>query len=67
LKAFLRDPRLVHTVVMLETPISELESGQQDWAAERQHTAKARALAGLPMPQAAVANAPAGTSTIHGA
>jgi deoxyribonuclease-4 len=67
LGAFLRDPRLAHAAALLETPIPELESGQQDWAAEREHMAKARTLAGLPMPQAAVMSALASASTIHGA
>lgn len=50
LGAFLRSPLLAHTTALLETPIAQLENGQPDWAADREHMARARALAGLPMP-----------------
>ncbi len=52
LATFLRSPLLAHTTALLETPIAQLENGQPDWAADREHMARARALAGLPMPPA---------------
>ena len=48
LAALLRDPRLAHATLLLETPIAELSPGKPSWEAERTHTARARALAGLP-------------------
>ncbi|MGZ3673902.1 MAG: hypothetical protein ACXVCO_06295, partial [Ktedonobacterales bacterium] len=54
LETFLRSPRLAHTTALLETPIAELANGQPDWAADREHMARARALAGLAMPPDAV-------------
>lgn len=53
LAAFLRSPLLAHTTALLETPIAELANGQPDWAADRDRMARARALAGLPMPPGA--------------
>ena len=53
LSAFLRSPLLAHTTALLETPIAQLENGQPDWAADREHMARARALAGLAMPPGA--------------
>jgi deoxyribonuclease-4 len=50
LGAFLRDPRLDGAAMLLETPIKELEGGKQDWDAEREHVARARALAGVAVP-----------------
>ncbi|HEX8036895.1 MAG TPA: deoxyribonuclease IV [Ktedonobacterales bacterium] len=57
LGAFLRSPLLAHTTALLETPIAELANGQPDWAADREHMARARALAGLAMPPSAVLSA----------
>lgn len=57
LAAFLRSPQLAHTTALLETPIAELANGQPDWAADREHMAGARALAGLAMPPGAVLSA----------
>jgi deoxyribonuclease-4 len=48
LEAFLRDPRLARTAVLLETPLREQAPGKPDWTAEREHIARARTLAGLP-------------------
>jgi deoxyribonuclease IV len=67
LAAFLRDPRLAHTAALLETPFFEQESGKHDWAAEREHMAKARALAGLSMPPDIAVTAPAAAATSSGA
>jgi deoxyribonuclease-4 len=53
LGAFLRDPRLAGVTALLETPFYEQTPGQPDWAAEREHLARARSLAGLPMPPGA--------------
>jgi deoxyribonuclease-4 len=55
LGAFLRDPRLANTAAYLETPIAEIagapgSSGRLDWPHDREHMARARALAGLPSP-----------------
>ncbi len=50
LAAFLRHPLLAHTTALLETPIAETSTGQPDWAADRAHMTRARALADLPMP-----------------
>lgn len=50
LGAFLRDPRLDGAAMLLETPIKELEGGKQNWDAEREHVARARALAGVAVP-----------------
>jgi deoxyribonuclease-4 len=61
LGAFLSDPRLAHTTALLETPFYEPTPGEHDWVAEREHMARARALAGQPMPPAA------GTATSSGA
>ena len=51
LGALLRDPRLAHTAMLLETPIAELEGGKLDWDADREHMRRARALVGLAMPE----------------
>jgi deoxyribonuclease-4 len=50
LGAFLRDPRLANTAAYLETPIAEIAGapGRLDWPHDREHMARARALAGLP-------------------
>jgi deoxyribonuclease-4 len=48
LGAFLRDPRLAHTAAFLETPIAEEAPGRPDWANDREHMTRARALASLP-------------------
>ena len=50
LGALLRDPRLDGAAMLLETPIKELAVGKYDWDAEREHLARARALAGVAMP-----------------
>jgi deoxyribonuclease IV len=52
LRAFLRDPRVAHTVGILETPIPTLadDEHEPDWDAERAHMERARAVAGLGMP-----------------
>jgi deoxyribonuclease-4 len=48
LAALLRDPRLTHATLLLETPVAERSTGTPNWDAERAHTARVRALAGLP-------------------
>jgi deoxyribonuclease-4 len=49
LGALLCDPRLAHTAALLETPIEEEVPNRPDWAREREHMLRARALAGLPV------------------
>ena len=50
LQAFLRDPRLAHTIALMETPLLTLPDKQVDWEAERGFMTRARALAGLATP-----------------
>jgi deoxyribonuclease IV len=50
LAAFLHHPGLAGATIILETPIKETAPGTPDWDHERTHMARARALAGLPMP-----------------
>jgi deoxyribonuclease-4 len=45
LSAFLQHPSFAEATVILETPIPELAGGKPDWAAERRHLLRARALA----------------------
>ncbi|MFI5273975.1 MAG: deoxyribonuclease IV [Ktedonobacterales bacterium] len=52
LGALLRDPRLAQATMLLETPIAEGDDGQPDWALDRAHMERARALAGLALPVA---------------
>lgn len=52
LAAFLRHPGLADATIILETPIKESAPGTPDWDDDRAHMARARALAGLPMPDA---------------
>lgn len=47
LAALLRDPRLAHTAMLLETPIAETSDGKPDWEHDRAHLHRARVLAGL--------------------
>ncbi|HLX56625.1 MAG TPA: deoxyribonuclease IV [Ktedonobacteraceae bacterium] len=44
LRALLRDPRLAHAAVILETPIKTDEHDKEDWEHDKQHLAKARSL-----------------------
>jgi deoxyribonuclease IV len=44
LRALLRDPRLAHVAVLMETPIKTDEQGKEDWAHDAGQIAKARAL-----------------------
>lgn len=56
LTAFLRHPGLADATIILETPIKESAPGTPDWDHDRAHMARARALAGLPMPAASSAD-----------
>ncbi|GAC1566900.1 MAG: deoxyribonuclease IV [Ktedonobacteraceae bacterium] len=44
LRALLRDPRLAHAAVILETPIKTDEQDKEDWEQDKLQLAKARAL-----------------------
>lgn len=44
LRALLRDPRLAHAAVILETPIKTDEHEKEDWEHDKQHLMKALAL-----------------------
>jgi deoxyribonuclease-4 len=44
LRALLRDPRLAHVTVLLETPIKTKEDGKEDWEQEKAHLEKAKRL-----------------------
>ncbi len=46
LQAFLRDPRLRHAAIILETPLAERPDGGYDWEDEARRIASARVLAG---------------------
>lgn len=59
LAALLRDPRLAHTAMLLETPIAEAAPGAPDWAHDRAHLHRARVLAGLDPEEAEEAEQPA--------
>lgn len=47
LAALLRDPRLAHSAMLLETPIAQTADGAPDWEHDRAHLHRARVLAGL--------------------
>lgn len=47
LAALLRDPRLAHSAMLLETPIAETDNNSPDWEHDRAHLHRARMLAGL--------------------
>jgi deoxyribonuclease-4 len=44
LRVLLREPRLAHTAVILETPIKTDEQEKEDWEHDKQHLARARTL-----------------------
>jgi deoxyribonuclease IV len=46
-RALLRDPRLLHAAVILETPIKTDEQDKEDWEHDKQQLARARALIDL--------------------
>ncbi|GCE04932.1 deoxyribonuclease IV [Dictyobacter aurantiacus] len=50
LKALLRDPRVQHSALLMETPIKLDENGKEDWEHDSQQIALARELAGLSEP-----------------
>ncbi len=52
LAVLLRDPRLAHAAMLLETPIAETAPGKPDWEHDRAHLHRSRALAGLEPEQA---------------
>ncbi|GLV58191.1 putative endonuclease 4 [Dictyobacter sp. S3.2.2.5] len=52
LKALLRDPRVQHSALLMETPIKLDENGKEDWEHDSQQVALARELAGLSEPAA---------------
>ena len=53
LGALLRDPRLAHTAMLLETPIAQTKAGAPNWKHDRAHLHRARVLAGLEQEQPA--------------
>ena len=46
LRALLRDPRLDHAAVLLETPIKTGDDGKEDWEHDKEHLARAKQLMG---------------------
>ena len=44
LRTLLRDPRLAHVAVLLETPIKTTDDGKEDWAHDKLHFEKAKNL-----------------------
>src|SRR5438876_12009328 len=47
LRTLLRDPRLTHAAVLLETPIKTLDDGKEDWEHDKRHFQKAKNLLGV--------------------
>ena len=47
LRTLLRDPRLTHAAVLLETPIKTLDDGKEDWEHDKRHFLRAKFLLGV--------------------
>ncbi|GCE18862.1 deoxyribonuclease IV [Dictyobacter kobayashii] len=56
LKTFLQDPRLQHSAILMETPIKLDENGKEDWVHDSGEVARAKELAGYPVPESILGN-----------